>query len=169
MKLADALSGLLAALAGIAVVLHALTFPPMPGQPVGPSLFPIAIGTGLILAGAALMLAAVRGPASAARPPSAVRRPLSEFVEFDAWARRPRMVANLLVVIADLSFYAIAVEALGFLITSVVFLAVLFLAFGVRRARILPFAVAVTLVIHYGFYTLLRVPLPWGVLEAVAW
>jgi putative tricarboxylic transport membrane protein len=169
MKLADALSGLLAALAGIAVVLHALTFPPMPGQPVGPSLFPIAIGTGLILAGAALMLAAVRGPASAARPPSAVRRPLSEFVEFDAWARRPRMVANFLVVIADLSFYAIAVEALGFLITSVVFLAVLFLAFGVRRARILPFAVAVTLVIHYGFYTLLRVPLPWGVLEAVAW
>jgi putative tricarboxylic transport membrane protein len=169
MKLADALSGLLAALAGIAVVLHALTFPPMPGQPVGPSLFPIAIGTGLILAGAALMLAAVRGPASAARPPSAVRRPLSEFVEFDAWARRPRMVANLLVVIADLSYYAIAVEALGFLITSVVFLAVLFLAFGVRRARILPFAVAVTLVIHYGFYTLLRVPLPWGVLEAVAW
>jgi putative tricarboxylic transport membrane protein len=169
MKLADALSGLLAALAGIAVVLHALTFPPMPGQPVGPSLFPIAIGTGLILAGAALMLAAVRGPASAARPPSAGRRPLSEFVEFDAWARRPRMVANVLVVIADLSFYAIAVEALGFLITSVVFLAVLFLAFGVRRARIVPLAVAVTLVIHYGFYTLLRVPLPWGVLEAVAW
>jgi putative tricarboxylic transport membrane protein len=170
MKLADALSGLLAAIAGIAVVLHAFTFPPMPGQPVGPSLFPIAIGTGLILAGAALMLSAARRPLSAVRrPPSAVRRPLSEFVEFDEWARRPRMVANFFLVVTDLTFYAIAVDALGFLITSAVFLAVLFLAFGVRRARIVPFAVAATLVIHYGFYTLLRVPLPWGVLEGVAW
>jgi hypothetical protein len=24
-------------------------------------------------------------------------------------------------------------------------------------------------VIHYAFYTLLRVPLPWGVLEGIAW
>lgn len=154
MKLGDALSGLLAAIAGIAVVLHALTFPPMPGQPVGPSLFPIAIGAGLALAGAALIASDLR---------------TRTFVTLDAWARRPRMVANFLLVVADLTFYAIAVDALGFLITSVVFLGALFLAFGVRRARILPFAVAVTLVMHYGFYTLLRVPLPWGVLEAVAW
>lgn len=154
MKLGDALSGLLAAIAGIAVVLHALTFPPMPGQPVGPSLFPIAIGAGLALAGAALIATDLR---------------TRTFVTLDAWARRPRMVANFLLVVADLTFYAIAVDALGFLITSVVFLGALFLAFGVRRARILPFAVAVTLVMHYGFYTLLRVPLPWGVLEAVAW
>jgi putative tricarboxylic transport membrane protein len=29
--------------------------------------------------------------------------------------------------------------------------------------------VIVTLVIHYAFYSLLRVPLPWGVLERFAW
>src|SRR5512134_302909 len=128
MKLADAIAGLAAATLGLAVVLHARTFPPMPGQPVGPSLFPMLVGAGLIVAGIALTLAAVRGPASAARGPrSAVRRPLSEFVEFDPWARRPRMVANFLLVVADLLFYTLAVDRLGFLITAVLFLAVLFL------------------------------------------
>ena len=51
MKLGDAASGLLSAMLGVAVVLHARTFPPMPGQPVGPSLFPILIGAGLLVAG----------------------------------------------------------------------------------------------------------------------
>lgn len=156
MKLGDGASGLLAAVLGVAVVLQARTFPPMPGQPVGPSLFPVLIGAGLIVSGAALILADVR----------ARKR---TFVELEAWAQRPRMAANFALVIADLLFYVLAVDRLGFLITAVVFLTVLFLAFGVRRARILPIAVAVTIVIHFGFYTLLRVPLPWGMLEAIAW
>jgi putative tricarboxylic transport membrane protein len=156
MKLGDAASGVLAAMLGVAVVLQARTFPPMPGQPVGPSLFPVLIGAGLIIAGAALILADVR-------------RRNRTIVELDAWAGRPRMLANFALVIADLLFYALAVDRLGFLITAVLFLTVLFLAFGVRRARILPIAVAVTIVIHYGFYTLLRVPLPWGMLEGIAW
>ena len=42
--------------------------------------------------------------------------------------------------------------------------------FGVRpRVRSLPLALVVTLVIHYAFYKLLRVPLPWGVLQGIAW
>jgi putative tricarboxylic transport membrane protein len=32
----------------------------------------------------------------------------------------------------------------------------------------LPVALIATLVIHFAFYKLLRVPLPWGVLEAFA-
>jgi putative tricarboxylic transport membrane protein len=156
MKLGDAASGLLAALLGVAVVLHARTFPPMPGQPVGPSLFPVLIGAGLIVAGAMLMFAGVR-------------RRTGTFVELEAWARRPRMLTTFALVIADLLFYALAVDRLGFLITAVLFLTILFLAFGVPRARILPIAVAVTLVIHYGFYTLLRVPLSWGLLDGIAW
>ncbi len=49
------------------------------------------------------------------------------------------------------------------------FLAVLFVAFKVNRRRIVPLAVVVTFSIHYAFYTLLRVPLPWGLLEGIAW
>jgi putative tricarboxylic transport membrane protein len=34
---------------------------------------------------------------------------------------------------------------------------------------IVPLAVVVTLAIHYAFYKLLRVPLPWGWLEPLGW
>jgi putative tricarboxylic transport membrane protein len=32
-----------------------------------------------------------------------------------------------------------------------------------------PLALVIVLVIHYSFYTLLGVPLPWGLLEPLAW
>ena len=36
-----------------------------------------------------------------------------------------------------------------------------------KRAR--PIALIVTLLSHYAFYKLLRVPLPWGLLQGIAW
>jgi putative tricarboxylic transport membrane protein len=72
-------------------------------------------------------------------------------------------------VIADLILYAVAVDAIGFFLTAIVFLTVLWLAFGARRRWILPLALAVPMAFHYGFYTLLHVPLPWGLFERVAW
>jgi putative tricarboxylic transport membrane protein len=46
---------------------------------------------------------------------------------------------------------------------------VLFAVFGVRLRNNLTLAVIVTLGIHYAFYKLLKVPLPWGVLQGWAW
>lgn len=155
MKLNDTLSGLLILIAGMAVVAQARTFPSMPGQSIGPALFPSLIGGGLMLCGVALVLSRRwRG---------------APWFQTDHWVRRPRMVLNFGLVFVDLVFYAIAVGRLGFFITALIFLSVLMLAFGVPRRRIMPLAMAVTLLIHYAFYSLLRVPLPWGVLEAVAW
>jgi putative tricarboxylic transport membrane protein len=39
----------------------------------------------------------------------------------------------------------------------------------VRPSRALPIALMMTLMIHYCFYKLLKVPLPWGLLQPVAW
>jgi putative tricarboxylic transport membrane protein len=89
--------------------------------------------------------------------------------ETAAWVHRPRMVFNFALVIADLVFYILVVDGLGFLVTGFIFISALLLAFGVQRKWIVPIGIAVTLAIHYGFYTLLRVPLPWGVLEGIAW
>ena len=153
MKIGDAASGLLAALLGAAVVVEARTFPPMPGQPVGPSLFPLLIGAWLIVGGAALVLATLQG------------RGRSAEVSRREWPA----TLNFALVLAGLLFYALAVNQVGFLLTATTFLSLLFLLFGVRRSRILPLAIVVTLAAHYAFYTLLRVPLPWGVLEGIAW
>jgi len=152
----DRLSGLLAAALGLAVVLFARTFPAMPGQDVGPSLFPTLVGSGFIGFGAWLILADLRTSHGAR-------------ISFGPWARRPRMVANGAIVVAALVLYIVAVEPLGFFLTSILFLSVLMAAFGASRVWILPTAVVVTFVMHYAFYTLLRVPLPWGPFEALAW
>ena len=69
-----------------------------------------------------------------------------------------------------LAEYALILALIAVLaVTALIFLGILMLAFDVRRARILPLALGVAVAIHYAFYSLLRVPLPWGVLEGVAW
>jgi putative tricarboxylic transport membrane protein len=156
MRFSDALSGLLLAALGAAVIAYSQTFPPMPGQSVGPSLFPSMIGGGLVIFGVMLMA-------------PALRRGDRPWVEIEDWMRRPRMVLNFALVVGMLVVYAFVVDTLGFFLASIVFLVSLFLAFGVNRKWILPLAVIVTFAIHYAFYTLLRVPLPWGVFEGIAW
>jgi putative tricarboxylic transport membrane protein len=155
MKLGNTLSGLLLLLFGTVVVLHARGFPAT-GQGAGPGLFPLLAGAGLAGVGA-LLVCFDRG-----------RRDMHR-VELEEWMRRPRMVLNGVLVIGALIFYALAVDTMGFFLTAFSFLAVLFLAFGVKRRWIAPIAAVVTLGLHVTFYTFLRVPLPWGWLERIAW
>lgn len=156
MRLNDRLSGLLVLILGAAIAGYARTFPPMPGQPVGPALFPTVIGCALVAFGAALTL-------------TGARTSDRWWIAFDEWAHRPRMVFNFALVVGAVLLYVLVVDRLGFIPTASALLSVLFLAFGVRPGRIVPVALVVTIVIHYAFYTVLRVPLPWGVLEGIAW
>ena len=50
-----------------------------------------------------------------------------------------------------------------------IYLAALFAVLQVRARWILPLAIVLTLVIHTAFYKLLKVPLPWGLLQPVLW
>jgi putative tricarboxylic transport membrane protein len=156
MKFSDSASGLLAIAIGGAVAAYSSAFPQMPGQPIGPAAFPAIIGVALIAAGATLVA-------------NGMRRRSVAWIELPEWVRRPRMLWNFILVLVALLFYAFVVDRLGFFITAILFLSMLFAAFGVPRRKVLPIAIVVTLAIHYSFYTLLRVPLPWGVLEGIAW
>jgi putative tricarboxylic transport membrane protein len=156
MRFSDLTTGLIVMATGVAAAGYARTFPPMPGQDIGPSLFPAIVGVALALVGGALVV-------------SGLRRQGGRWLELDGWARTPRALARVAAVILSSIAYAAVVDLLGFLITGVLLLAVLFAVFGARRTLILPLAIGVTLVIHYSFYTMLGVPLPWGVLEAMAW
>ena len=46
---------------------------------------------------------------------------------------------------------------------------ILFVVLGVKPLLVPVLAAGVTMAVHYGFYSLLRVPLPWGVLTPWAW
>jgi putative tricarboxylic transport membrane protein len=157
MRFSDSLiAALLIALAA-AVIVHASAFPPMPGQAFGPSLFPTLVAAGLILASLGLVVSGWRG---------GQRRPL---LELDSWVRSPRLLFDFALIVGGLLFYILFSEALGYLIAAPVALAAFLFATGTRALVALPVAVVVPLIIHYLFYTLLKVPLPWGLLTDHAW
>ena len=66
-------------------------------------------------------------------------------------------------------FYILVSDTLGFLITALVMMMTLFRSLHVAWGRSVLWAVVATVVVHFAFYKLLRVPLPWGVLTPLAW
>src|SRR4051812_2120607 len=161
MKLNDAVWGALLILLSAAILFYIRNFPTIPGQKVGPALFPGLIAAGLAVC-AVLLIA--KGLSSRAQGLERAR-----WMELDPWTRSRRHVAAFFAVIGVNVGYIMFVDKLGFIITSVVYLGVLFALFAVRLRSIVPLALIVTLVIHYAFYKLLRVPLPWGLLQGIAW
>jgi len=156
-KLNDAIFGALLAALGALVLFAVQGFPKIPGQPVGPALFPGLIATGLCICGLALM---VRGWRSRAGQP---------WLAWDDWVRSPRHIAALAILLGGVVAYIAVADRLGFLPTAVMLLTALFVVLKVPPPRAIVIAVLAALVIHFAFYKLLRVPLPWGVLTPFAW
>jgi putative tricarboxylic transport membrane protein len=161
MKLNDAVWGALLIFFSAAILVHVQGFPTIPGQKVGPALFPGGLAVGLAVCAVLLIVKGV-----AARAAGGER---AHWLELDDWTRSRRHLRAFVAVIGVNVFYILLVDTLGFILTGTVYLALLFIVFGVRKKLVVPIALVVTLVIHYAFYKLLRVPLPWGVLQGVAW
>jgi len=161
LKINDAVWGALFLLLGVAILVHVQSFPAMSGQKVGPALFPGVIAVGLSICA---LLLIVRGVAAHRHD-----RENAPWLAAGPWMRSPRHVLAFLAVIGVNVFYILIVDWLGFIPTGVIYLASLFAVFGVRMRNNLVLALIVTLGIHYAFYKLLKVPLPWGVLQSWAW
>jgi putative tricarboxylic transport membrane protein len=151
MKFNDAISGLFLAALAVAVIAYSQTLPAMPGQFVGPGLFPTLIGAGMLI-GALLLVA--RG-LRAGRP----------WVEIESWARDPRRLAHFLLIVALILAYIFFSEHLGFVVIAAAVLAALFAIGGVRAHVGLPVALIATLAVNYAFQRMLRVPLPRGLTD----
>jgi putative tricarboxylic transport membrane protein len=85
------------------------------------------------------------------------------------WTRSRRHVFAFALTIGINVFYILLVDTLGFIPTGVIYLSALFAVFGVRLVWIFPLALLLTLAIHTAFYKLLKVPLPWGLLQGFIW
>ena len=123
----------------------------MPGQKFGPAWFPGLIAVGLGVCGVLLIVSGWRQHAPWAQAPE--------------WIRSPHARWGIAAVLGGLVLYTLAVDALGFHITGVVLLALWMRLLGASWRVAMVVAVIATVVIHFSFYKLLRVPLPWGVLE----
>ncbi|MFM7522984.1 MAG: tripartite tricarboxylate transporter TctB family protein [Betaproteobacteria bacterium] len=157
MKLHDTLSGLALLLLALLIGWNASGFPEVPGQQIGPAVFPKALAALLALCAVLLMLRS--------------RQTTTEqtWVQLGAWLQSPLHRRNFLITLACLVFYVLASDFLGFLLCGIAILFVMFYALAVQPSRIAPLAVGLTLLIHTLFYKGLRVPLPWGVLSPIQW
>ena len=161
MKFNDVVWGVLLALLGGAIVVHVQAFPRIRGENVGPALFPGIVAAALVVCGLVLVvLGLAQRRAGAGAPP---------WSQAPEWLRSPPHVLAFVVLVASNVFYLLAVDRLGFLITAFVYLTALIWVLRVRLALVLPVALVMALLIHYAFYKLLRVPLPWGLLQGIAW
>ena len=156
MKINDAVFGAFLLVLGLAVLVHVQSFPKIPGQNVGPALFPGIVAAGLVACALLLILSGLRS------------RPQAPWFEALPWVRSPRHIGAFIAVVVATTAYVLLANRVGFLIVAPLALLAMFVAFGVRPVVAVVVAVAGTLVIWYAFYKLLRVPLPWGVLERFA-
>jgi putative tricarboxylic transport membrane protein len=157
MKIHDSLSGALLLLFAGAVYWHTRGFPEIPGDPVGPALFPRIIAVGMALCGVALVVT------------GAVRDKGAPWVEIPEWFGTPRLVAGFLVVVLGLLGFYFFLDRVGFLVCAPLLFAALLTTLRVRAWAIPVVAIGVSLLIHTVFYKGLGVPLPWGVLAPWAW
>ena len=158
MKFNDSVWGAVLLAFAAALLWQVQGFPAAPGQRVGPSALPGALAVGLGVCGALLLVRGLRERAAGAA-----------WITLPPWfASRPQVLGFAMLVGVNL-LYLFAVDRLGFVIVGVIYLSALMGVLRVRLSRALPIAIVMTLLIHACFYKLLKVPLPWGLLQPVAW
>ncbi len=159
MRLPDRVTGLFLVGLGAAAAYGGWLLPPVPGQPVGPNVFPLVIGIGLALCG--LMIAFGIGHTFEEE---------EELVPFEGGqpvAAQPRsrlFGLRALLPPALLIFYVVAVDRIGFIPTAALIVLATSTALGARLKLSIPLAIAAPIGIHLIFAKLLRVPLPAGLL-----
>lgn len=137
-----------------AILWHSQGFPEMPGQRFGPAWFPGLIAAGLGGCGMLLIVVGVRQRGA--------------WLTLPNWVGRRRPLLGVTSVIAGLVFYVLAADKLGFHIVGAALLTLWIRVLGGSWRVAVAVGVVATVVIHLSFYKLLRIPLPWGLLERYA-
>ena len=165
MQLSNRVTGLFLVGLGSIAAYAGSRLPPVPGQEIGPEVFPMVVGGSLAICGA--LIAAGVGRRYEEDADAELAR-LAEHVEDAPDADTPKrsrwLELKVLIPPALLIFYAYVVDRWGFLPTSAIVVLVSSLALGARLRLAIPVAIFGPLVINLVFSKLLRVPLPSGLL-----
>jgi putative tricarboxylic transport membrane protein len=159
MRLSDRVTGLFLVGLGSLTTYGGSLLPPVPGQPVGPNVFPIVIGIGLAICG--LMIAFGIGHTFEDEEELV---PLEDGQQAAAAPRSKLYRLRALFPPVLLLFYVVASERIGFILTAGLIVLATSSALGARLRLALPLAVLAPIGIHLIFAKLLRVPLPIGLI-----
>ncbi|MBI5318877.1 tripartite tricarboxylate transporter TctB family protein [Bradyrhizobium sp.] len=157
MRLPDRVTGLFLVGLGAAAAFGGWRLPPVPGQPVGPNVFPLVIGIGLLLCGLAIAFGIGHSFEE--------EEEIVPYEGGEAPAPRGKLYGlRALLPPALLLLYVFVADRLGFILTAALIVYVTATALGARWKLALPLTVLAPIAIHLIFSKLLRVPLPIGLL-----
>lgn len=161
MFIPDKISGVMLVGLGAAAAYGGSLLPPVPGQQVGPNVFPMVVGAGLMLCGGLIALgvgsALEREAEADLAAHSAMPEPAPTTSPLVSGARTLLPPALLLA-------YVLVGDTLGFVPTAFAIVLAIALAMGARWKLALPLALIAPVIVRFVFLKLLRVPLPPGVL-----
>jgi putative tricarboxylic transport membrane protein len=157
MRLPDRVTGLFLVGLGAAAAYGGWKLPPVPGQPVGPNVFPLVIGVGLALCGLAIAFGIGHSFEE--------EEEIVPYEGGEAPAPRGKLYGlRALLPPALLLFYVLVADRVGFILTAAIIVFVTATALGARWRLALPLTLLAPIAIHLIFSKLLRVPLPIGLL-----
>ncbi len=149
MRISDTIFGAVLMCLAAGVWTYSMTLPPLPGQSYGAGFFPAF--TSLFIFGCGVSLL-IRGLKEKGR-----------LVVFGEWTKSPKLVSNICLIPANLVFYMVFSNLLGFILTVTVM--VTFTIWWLRGNFMSSFVVSIaTAVSAYVFFAkLMLVPLPAGI------
>ena len=162
MLLSDRVTGGAVAALGAAAAIAGSRLPPVPGQDVGPAVFPMLTGTLLVVCGVLIAFGVGRGFEEEAEADVVA----SEEAHGAAHVEPPTTLQKLKALLppALLVFYVLVVDTIGFVPTAFVMIVAMVGAVGGKLRLARGLGIVAPVFIHLVFYKLLRVPLPAGLL-----
>lgn len=161
MRIDDRILGILLAAFGVGIWLVARTFPVIGGMDYGPGFFPTIAAAGLVVCGIVISVSGALKARAAAGGTATLRPSPGEAAK--GGLLRPLLVC--LIVVA----FGLLLQPAGFHVSATLAVAAAAFVFGAGPFLGVTLGIAAAFATHYVFYSLLRVPLPWGVMTPVAW
>jgi putative tricarboxylic transport membrane protein len=157
-----AIAVFLAAFGGIVIALSGKIESGVYTDPLGPRVFPYALGVGIMLCGLLLGI----GAFFRWQPERAGL--LSDAGGAEEVERGPFSPTRLLAAVVATAIYVAAFEPVGYLITTPLYVvAILLIHGGAPRRTLIVAPVVITTVLYIMFRFALRIPVPGGVLEGI--
>ncbi|WP_119308002.1 tripartite tricarboxylate transporter TctB family protein [Cohaesibacter haloalkalitolerans] len=175
----DILTGVILSVSGVWVAWQAQSFPTLGGMKFGPGLFPTIAGSGLAICGLLVLFTGIMSYVRAGETYPETENgtgfgsgkgigsgqseaSLKPQLSGKAWI-------NSIALILGVILFAAFLDTVGFHLLAFPLMACLLMLYGVNWWKSVLLAVGVTMLVHFLFYSFLHVPLPWGLLEPIAW
>jgi putative tricarboxylic transport membrane protein len=160
MRLSDRITGGFLVILGSGTAYAGSLLPPVPGQQVGPNVFPLVCGTLVAICGLLIALGIGRTFEDDAEADFSAHGGVIESQLQRSWLYGLRV----LIPPGLLLFYVVVVDRLGFVPTAAIIAFTISVTLGARLKIAIPVALLSPIGVHLIFYKLLRVPLPDGLL-----